>query len=54
MSAMSILYTEIQSELQDGGDPRVIAKTMNIPTEWVYDVLETTLQTELEEECQGF
>ena len=49
---MSELYTDIQIELGRGNDPRVIATNMDIPLEWVYDVLESTLQSELDEACE--
>ena len=39
MSRMSELSIDIQAMLEDGHDPRAIARYLEIPVEWVYEQL---------------
>lgn len=39
MSRMSDLSIDIQAMLEDGHEPRVIARILEIPVEWVYEQL---------------
>ena len=39
MSKMSDLSIDIQAMLEDGHEPRAIARILEIPVEWVYEEL---------------
>ena len=39
MSRMSELSIDIQAMLEDGHEPRAIARYLEIPVEWVYEEL---------------
>jgi hypothetical protein len=39
MSRMSDLSIDIQAMLEDGHEPRAIARYLEIPVEWVYEEL---------------
>jgi hypothetical protein len=39
MSKMSDLSIDIQAMLEDGHEPRAIARYLEIPVEWVYEQL---------------
>ena len=39
MSRMSDLSIDIQAMLEDGHEPRAIARYLEIPVEWVYEQL---------------
>lgn len=39
MSKMSDLSMDIQSMLEEGHEPRAIARILEIPVEWVYEQL---------------
>jgi hypothetical protein len=39
MSKMSDLSLDIQAMLEDGHEPRAIARYLEIPVEWVYEQL---------------
>jgi len=41
MSKMSDISIEIQDRLIDGQEPRIIAKVMEIPIQWVYAEVES-------------
>jgi hypothetical protein len=41
MSKMSDISIEIQDRLTDGQEPRIIAKVMEIPIQWVYAEVES-------------
>ena len=41
MSIMAELFTDVQLDLESGLDPRDIARRLDIPIHWVYEVAET-------------
>jgi hypothetical protein len=47
MSRMSDLSMDIQAMLDEGQDPRTIARYLEIPLEWVYEELSQENNTEL-------
>ena len=47
MSRMSDLSIDIQSMLEEGHEPRAIARILEIPVEWVYEELSQESDTEL-------
>jgi hypothetical protein len=47
MSRMSELSIDIQAMLEEGQDPRAIARYLEIPAEWVYE--EMSLESDSEE-----
>ena len=47
MSRMSELSIDIQSMLEDGHEPRAIARILEIPAEWVYEEMLQESNTEL-------
>ena len=53
MSVMSELFLDIQLDLEQGLNPRDIARRLDIPITWVYDVAET-LEDESDEEYDPF
>jgi len=40
MSVMSEVFTDVQLDLEQGLDPLAIARRLDIPVSWVYDVAE--------------
>jgi len=47
MSRMSELSIEIQAMLEEGHQPRAIARILEIPAEWVYEEMLQESNTEL-------
>ena len=47
MSRMSELSIDIQAMLEDGHEPRAIARILEIPAEWVYEEMLQESNTEL-------
>ncbi len=47
MSRMSELSIEIQAMLEEGHQPRAIARYLEIPAEWVYEEMLQESNTEL-------
>jgi len=47
MSRMSELSIEIQAMLEEGHQPRAIARILEIPVEWVYEELSQESNKEL-------
>jgi hypothetical protein len=41
MSIMAELFIDVQLDLESGLDPRDIARRLDIPIHWVYEVAET-------------
>ena len=44
MSRMSELSIDIQAMLEDGHEPRAIARYLEIPVEWVYEELSRKIE----------
>lgn len=49
MSAMSDLYQQIEEMLEDNVDPRAIAKSLEVPVTWVYEVAVDLETSELDQ-----
>jgi hypothetical protein len=53
MSIMAELFLDVQLDLESGLDPRDIARRLDIPIYWVYEVAET-LEAESAESYDPF
>ena len=53
MSIMSDLFLDVQLDLESGLDPLAIARRLDIPVRWVYEVAET-LEAETPESYDPF